>query len=197
MKALPKQQRALAKREALITAAESCFSELGYEGCTAKLIAERAAVATGTFYQYFANKDDMLHTLALRRLEVLTASLDKASPATTALSIEARLARSLDFIYDFHARQPALHQILEHRRHRDPRLAETLDRGEQQLQQHVTRFVRSLNLNQAEVVAFNLFAMAEGVVHRHVFGSPPRPDKNAVIQQAAAMLASYLNSASR
>ncbi|MGB2254894.1 MAG: TetR family transcriptional regulator, partial [Spongiibacter marinus] len=95
MKALPTQQRALAKRNALISAAEHCFAKLGYEGCTAKIVAEHAEVATGTFYQYFDNKDDMLHTLAEQWFFELEHTLDdhQSSPHTT--DIEARLAAAI------------------------------------------------------------------------------------------------------
>lgn len=193
MKALPTQQRALAKRNALICAAEHCFAKLGYEGCTAKIVAEHAEVATGTFYQYFDNKDDMLHTLAEQWFFELEHTLDdhQSSPPTT--DIEARLENSLRFIYDFHEQKPELHQIFEHRRNVDGTLADILNRGEAKLQQHVAQFVHALKLPNADLVAYNLFAMAEGVVHRHVFYSETKQDKDAVIQQAARMLASYLH----
>lgn len=197
MKALPTQQRALAKRDALINAAAHCFATQGYERCTAKLMAAHAQVATGTFYQYFDNKDDMLHTLAQQRFEALSAALDNGRASSDTPSLNERLMRSLAFIYDFHAEQPELHQILEHRRHVDPKLGDILDRGEARLQEHVTRFVQSLNLPQPEVVAFTLFAMAEGVVHRHVFNGSGAPGKTAVIEQAAAMLSRYLTHAQR
>ncbi len=110
MKALPTQQRALAKRNALISAAEHCFAKLGYEGCTAKIVAEHAEVATGTFYQYFDNKDDMLHTLAEQWFFELEHTLDdhQSSPPTT--DIEARLENSLRLIHAFPEQKPEPHQ---------------------------------------------------------------------------------------
>jgi len=59
----PKQQRSKQKREALIESAKLLFSEKGYEHTTAKEIAAKANVATGTFYRYFSDKRQLLLTL--------------------------------------------------------------------------------------------------------------------------------------
>lgn len=51
----------------MIDAAGTSFVEQGYE----KTIAAIAGVATGTFYQYFENKDDMLRVIAqIKRDEI-------------------------------------------------------------------------------------------------------------------------------
>lgn len=192
-KALPRQSRALQKRRALIEAALQDFTELGYENATAKSIAKRAAVATGTFYQYFHNKDDMLQVIAQERFEMLYEEV--SGPAATAADepIVASFRRTLSLIYDYHESDPKLHQILEHRRHCDPALAQILNEGEAILEQRVRLFVQSFNVENAEAIAFALFSMAEGLVHRHVFHdeSKHRIDKTQVIDQGAEMLASY------
>jgi TetR/AcrR family transcriptional repressor of mexJK operon len=59
----PKQLRSKQKREALIESARLLFSEKGYELTTAKEIAAKANVATGTFYRYFSDKRQLLLTL--------------------------------------------------------------------------------------------------------------------------------------
>ena len=40
--------------------------EVGYERLTTKAIAARAGTSIGAFYQFFANKDDVIDALALR-----------------------------------------------------------------------------------------------------------------------------------
>lgn len=195
-KALPRQSRALQKRRALISAAQQDFTELGYENATAKSIAKRAGVATGTFYQYFHNKDDMLQVIAQERFEMLFEEV--SGPAATPVdeSIYTTFRRILSLIYDYHESDPKLHQILEHRRHCDEALASILNEGEAILEQRVRLFVQSFNIDNAEAIAFALFAMAEGLVHRHVFHdeSKHRIDKTQVIDQGAEMLASYFAS---
>ncbi len=52
----PKQKRADKKKGHIIEAALELFSTKGYHGTTAKAIAARAGVATGSFYRYFRDK---------------------------------------------------------------------------------------------------------------------------------------------
>jgi hypothetical protein len=98
----------------------------------------------------------------------------------------------LELIYAFHEQAPELHQILEQRKELDPELAEILGQGEKMLYDHVLMFVNRFNIENADAVAFNLFAMAEGLVHRQVFGRP-RQSKALTLQLGAAMLASYFD----
>lgn len=207
MKSLPTQDRALRKRAALLAAALCEFSESGFETATAKSIAARAGVATGTFYQYFENKNDILCVLAAERFDQLHANITVFEPGTITAgsgtgnkSVEELFSEVLLFVYDFHEQDPELHQVLEQRRSVDSELSNILSEGEVVLQERVLRFVQSFNMPQAELVAQNLFAMAEGLVHRHVFGHNPNAtefNKHEVVKVGAAMLAAYFNQADR
>ena len=66
---LPKQERAQAKRNALIESGYALFHEKGYEQTTAKEIAAHAGVATGTFYRYFSDKRQLLMSLIEDKIE--------------------------------------------------------------------------------------------------------------------------------
>src|SRR5688572_22981840 len=71
----PVQERAHKTRAALLDAAEREFAERGYAQTTAKSITARAGVATGSFYQYFADKDAVLRELAQARFAQLAEGL--------------------------------------------------------------------------------------------------------------------------
>ncbi|MFT5138137.1 MAG: AcrR family transcriptional regulator [Arenicella sp.] len=204
MKPLPIQKRALLKRTALLNAARQDFSEYGFEITTAKSIAGRAGVAIGTFYQYFDDKNDILRVLASNRMELLSENVElykisvivdsggvvEEGGLNNGFEIEARFRQALSFIYQFHCQDPELHQVLEERRNNDPLLKTILVNGEEILLQRVLRFVQCFNLSKPEIVAANLFAMAEGLVHRHVFGDD-QSDVNDVVGIGAQMLAAY------
>jgi AcrR family transcriptional regulator len=203
MKAIPIQARAKQKRAALIAAASECFVSHGYHDTTAKIVASKAGVATGTFYQYFENKEDMLRVIAKQRMEAL---YQQVPSATEFLELSSKVEKAtvkpgaterifhhvLELIYAFHEQAPELHQILEQRKELDPELAEILGQGEKMLYDRVLMFVNRFNIENADAVAFNLFAMAEGLVHRQVFGRP-RQSKALTLQLGAAMLASYFD----
>lgn len=209
MKNLPTQTRAVLKRTALINAARMDFIEGGYEETTSKTIARRAYVSTGSFYQYFDNKDDILRTIAQQRIDNLNNNLTSPRAHLTTnnsdlelnaaqsnesaqefKSIQAIFKRVLALIYDFHEQDPEIHQVLDQRRNIDPELAKILDEGDELLEQKVRLFVQSFNVDTPDTVAFNLFAMAEGLVHRHVF-QPSNSSKAKILTLGAAMLASY------
>jgi AcrR family transcriptional regulator len=201
MKTLPTQARAKQKRTALIAAASDCFIQLGFDNTTAKAIASCAGVATGTFYQYFENKEDMLRIIAQQRMDALyqqvpstndTIALSQSALNNSTATTHGVFQHVLELIYAFHEEAPALHQVLEQRKELDPELAKILEQGEDLLQQRVLLFVQSFNVKEAEAIAFNLFAMAEGLVHRHVF-SKSNQSKETTLQLGAAMLASYFD----
>ncbi|MEN8700119.1 TetR/AcrR family transcriptional regulator [Bacillus infantis] len=68
---LPKQERALQKRKALLESGRRLFIEKGYELTTAKDIAAAADVATGTFYRYFSDKRQLLMALLQDKIDFL------------------------------------------------------------------------------------------------------------------------------
>ncbi len=209
MKALPTQKRALLKRSALIDAAVFEFSKQGFERATAKSIALKAGVATGTFYHYFENKNEILRVIAEKRndelrkllgwraLQPLDGALkDRASSysfesiSKNPQKIEALFKQNLSLTYEFHSSNPELHQVLEHRRTLDEKLELVMDEGDKVLLERTLVLVKSFNLEEPEVVAQNLFAMGEGIVHRHVFYDSEL-DAELVISVGAKMLAEF------
>lgn len=196
MKALPIQERALKKHAALIESAIAEFSLVGFEVATAKSIAARAKVATGTFYQYFENKNDILRVIAKGRFDGLHRRIQLFEPQIvnesdlSGFKVEAQFLENLIFVYEFHAQDPELHQVLEQRRALDSKLRQIMDEGENELRKQVLAFVKTFNISNSGLVAENLFAMAEGLVHRLVFHSSNQ-DPEEALTIGSQMLASY------
>jgi TetR/AcrR family transcriptional regulator len=53
------QARALATRDRIVAAAITCFSGLGFDGATTRLIADRAGVNQGLITHHFNNKEEL------------------------------------------------------------------------------------------------------------------------------------------
>jgi AcrR family transcriptional regulator len=201
MKTLPTQERARLKRQALIDTAVVEFSTIGFEAATAKSIAAAAEVATGTFYQYFDNKNDILRVIADTRFHGLHQRIKKLELKSVNNSqlnvhnIEAQFLQTLVFVHQYHAQDPELHQVLEQRRALDLKLQTIMDQGEAVLRKRVLTFVKTFNVDNAELVSENLFAMAEGLVHRLVFHPISYASTDGGLKEAldigAKMLASY------
>jgi AcrR family transcriptional regulator len=62
----PRQQRGQLTHDALVSAAADLIDEVGYERLTTKAIAAQAGTSIGAFYQFFANKDDVVEALVER-----------------------------------------------------------------------------------------------------------------------------------
>ncbi|TGN40184.1 TetR/AcrR family transcriptional regulator [Marinobacter confluentis] len=203
-KAAPKQQRAILKRNALLASAFAEFSARGFEATTAKSIADRAGVATGTFYQYFHNKDDVLLEITRQRFEELhdhlqvpDTGLEVAGSANDAGNVKPIFRQALGFLYDFHQQEAGLHDVLEYRRRVDPGLAALMDKGEAILMERVRAFVARYVRDQIETTAFCLFSMAEGIVHRHVFQGHPAVSRDQVIETGTRLLSAYFEQQSK
>ena len=60
-----KRERAkMANREAILDAARLVFAELGYDATTVRDIIRRTELASGTFYNYFKSKEEIIEALA-------------------------------------------------------------------------------------------------------------------------------------
>ena len=70
-----RERRKQATREALLNAAQEVIAVKGVYLAVIEEITERADVAKGLFYQYFQDRDDLLHVLLNRRLQELRTAI--------------------------------------------------------------------------------------------------------------------------
>jgi len=177
---LPVQARAVRTRAALLEAAERELSERGHAATTAHSIAARAGVATGSFYQYFADKDAALRDVAAERLLALEQrllALEPSSSAKPGRDPRASVLAILDSVLDYHREDRGLHAVLTERRHVDAELDRLTHASEQRLVRHLEQRLRGLGLRgDLEARAFVLYGLIEGCVHAHVLAPPMLPD---------------------
>lgn len=79
----PVQQRSAARVERMLEACAQLIDEVGYDGVTTTLIAERAGVAVGSLYQFFPDKRAVVQALTTRNLDrFMELIVEKLSTAT-------------------------------------------------------------------------------------------------------------------
>ena len=98
-------------RSRLVAAGTELFAERGLHGVTSAQIAQRAALATGTFYLHFADKLALFRAIVFDALAELRARQDEAAAAHPADSQEALRARMRVFL-DFAEEKRALMRVL-------------------------------------------------------------------------------------
>ncbi|TDV50857.1 TetR/AcrR family transcriptional regulator [Actinophytocola oryzae] len=73
----PVQQRSAKRVEQMLEACAALIDELGYDGVTTTLIAERAGVAVGSLYQFFPDKRAVVQALTKRHLDHFTEQIEE------------------------------------------------------------------------------------------------------------------------
>ena len=73
----PVQQRSAKRVEQMLEACAVLIDEVGYDGVTTTLIAERAGVAVGSLYQFFPDKRAVAQALTKRHLDRFTAEIKR------------------------------------------------------------------------------------------------------------------------
>jgi len=78
-------------RDAILGAAEVALAEHGARGARMEVIAQRAGIAVGTLYNYFADRQELIEALFDVRRRELVGALDRALAQAEAQPFEARL----------------------------------------------------------------------------------------------------------
>src|ERR1700761_859924 len=73
-----REQNKQANRAALLDAARRCFLEMGYDAVTVRDIVRLTDLASGTFYNYFPDKESMFREILQTRLALIDAELHQA-----------------------------------------------------------------------------------------------------------------------
>lgn len=197
MKRIPKQKRSLLKYEDLLRAALLEFSENGYTQTTSKSIAMRAGVATGSFYQYFEDKDDILYKLVADRFESLKIRYFELSDNVSDLAqsserLLSSIVSTIELMMDFHSELSGFHALIHHRRFIDTRLDGLIKSYDAAFEARVVEIVQHYKSPTVATSAFIVKAMAEGIVHSFIFDEPKGLSRADVIEQGAQAIIHYL-----
>lgn len=114
--------RGLETRARLLEASESVFGELGYLDASIVKITEAAGVGQGTFYLYFASKQEIFDEL-IRDLNRRVRHAMKEASSRGATRLEAELL-GFGAYFHFTAEHPALYRIIRQAEFVSPQMLE-------------------------------------------------------------------------
>jgi AcrR family transcriptional regulator len=80
-----REQTKAANRAAILNAARRVFSEIGYGAATVRDIVRETDLATGTFYNYFPDKESVLHALLDEAAAEIRSRVREARKTSTTL----------------------------------------------------------------------------------------------------------------
>jgi AcrR family transcriptional regulator len=95
-------------RSRVLSAARDLFNEVGYEGATIRLVAQRAGVSVGSVFTTFSSKADILSQVMLERVDALTAEVEDLM-AGVGGTARARFKAFLAANYRVEIRRPKLY----------------------------------------------------------------------------------------
>ena len=177
------QIRAQSRRR-IIDEALALFAEHGYEGTSVRMIAEAAGTSPGLLYNYFANKQALLHAIFEESVSDVRASFARADAAPPGERLERLVRGSFEILrrnmpfwkLSYGVRmQPAVLAGL------GPELHEWTAMIRRTLQ----GYLRDAGVARPDVEAAALFALIDGISQHYVL-DPDRYPLDAVIDLVVA-----------
>lgn len=102
MRAAPQRARGYQRVKVILDVAEVLFAEAGYEAATTNEIAARAGISIGSLYQYFPNKEAVLHALASRYRDAIEQMYNNLqSPEVLKLPLKELIDRVIKATVEF------------------------------------------------------------------------------------------------
>ena len=104
-----RRARGVQRITSILNAAETVFTEMGYDEATTNHIAAKASISPGSLYQFFANKEEIVQALTarytdeLKRVYASVFSIEAAS-----LPLSDWINQSIDGLVTFQLAHPAL-----------------------------------------------------------------------------------------
>jgi AcrR family transcriptional regulator len=105
-----REERKAQNREKLLTAARKVFSEKGLGEATARDIVRETDLASGTFYNYFSDKEDAFRAL-LGEMAEQSRALVRAQRRAAGLSVEQRVAGAYRAYFEWAVEERELFQV--------------------------------------------------------------------------------------
>ncbi|MFH9419770.1 TetR/AcrR family transcriptional regulator [Streptomyces sp. NPDC017529] len=193
----PRQARAEATRQRILTAAAHVFAEYGYAAGTTNRIAERARVSIGSLYQYYPNKDAILMELVTRHLDAGIAAADSHRDGQLPESLEETIRLFVRTSIGNHLDDPQLLRVMAEQAPRAPELLDKIYRHKQARTAYVHDLIAGhpeVEVEDTQVAARLVVATIELVVHQ-LLAAPDPVDVTRFENELVAMLTGYLTTA--
>lgn len=180
-------------RQWLLDAAAQVFAEHGYAAATTNRIAERAGVSIGSLYQYFPNKDAILHALMDAHVDAGERLLKERLSGGLPPRLDDALRVVIRAVIDNHRQDPRLHRVLFEEAPRAPAFLARLHELEEQVTDATVRLLEQQPEARAgtALTARIVVATIESLVHR-LITAPVPVDADRLEDEIVDLLGGYL-----
>ncbi|HWB74577.1 MAG TPA: TetR/AcrR family transcriptional regulator [Nannocystaceae bacterium] len=192
---LPKQARAQATVEAILTATAEVLVEVGYDRSTTNAIARRAGVSIGSLYQYYPNKESLVTALCERHMAETMGLLVGEIAALRSRPLEQAIHALVVTLLRMHAMAPQLHRVFIEQM---PRIAgferiAQLDRVIIDLiRSELERRDERLRPKNLDLAVFILVHSVQAITHAAVLDRPGALVDTELADETTALVLRYL-----
>ncbi|GCD41697.1 TetR/AcrR family transcriptional regulator [Streptomyces paromomycinus] len=193
----PRQARAEATRQRILTAAAHVFAEYGYAAGTTNRIAARARVSIGSLYQYYPNKDAILVELLTRHLDAGIAAAGRHQDGEAPESLEEIIRLFVRTSIGNHRDDPQLLRVMAEQGPRSPELLDKIARhGRERIAYAHALFAGHPEVRVADTYTATRLAVStiELVVHQ-LLAAPDPVDSARLEDELVTMITGYLTAA--
>ncbi len=191
---LPRQERAKATIDALLTATARILVKEGFDRASTNHIAEEAGVSVGSLYQYFPGKEALVAALIERHLDEMTSLFASAFVRFGELPLREATRAMVALHLRAHSIDPKLHQVLSEQIPRIDRLDRMRD-----LERAVMTMTRSylqahrheIKVRDLELAAFVVVQAVEGVTHAALLHES-KLDDDRLVDEISGLVIRYL-----
>lgn len=182
-------------RKILDTAAK-LLEERGYDDLTTRHVAERAGVSVGSLYQYFPNKESLVHALLIEHLEQ-AAALRPPALDRDDLPLDERIRAVVDWFLASHAASPALHRSLTEAAapvFGVARVREMERAFHRTVLEALRPYTSEIQRDNLDIAAFVVAQTLEGLTHSAVIHHPELLKGETLRREISVLLLGYLRS---
>ncbi len=194
---IPRQERARQTVAAILEAAAQLIAEDGYDATSTNRIAARAGVSIGSLYQYFPNKEAILVGLLEQHQRAVRPVIERSIETLRdpAIPLETALRDLFRCLVEAHSDSPRLNRALIEEVPRPPDVRRRERAENRSYVEQVAHLLarRSATRIGADPAAAHVFVHTITALSRWIVHEPPGGiDRDALIHQAVAMLAAYV-----
>lgn len=180
---VPRQERSIEKKNKIIEASYTLFSEVGYYGTNTAEIAKKAGVSTGIVYGYFQDKRDILICILEKYINnVFDPLLKLLDKLTAPVNFENLVPDILNLTIKTHKKNAKIHEALHSLTHTDEAVNMEFIALEDNITDRIKEKLVSLNVKMENMTEKIHFAMniVQSFCHEYVFDKHDYIDYDAL-----------------
>lgn len=192
----PRQERAQATVDAILTASARILRESGYDGLTTNKVADAAGVSVGSLYQYFPGKDALVTATLLSFGDKQQKTLFAALAHVQSEPIHVVIDTVVKALMQMSELDPKLSMVLMNQIPRVGELGEVVAYFQERVTVPIQAFLEARSADLAvtnhRAAAFMLAHTVQPLMQRVQFSDTSKAERLAVFEELKEMITVYL-----